>query len=144
MPGAYSLPKLLVIDADDAMRALVREWIAAAGYRVNDRVGSAAHGDADVSLVIVDLCDLPTRGAATVSRVKKLYPAAGVLGLSTQVSRPIRGGMLHALAPGLAALLPKPCTRSELLAAVVCVLAQARVPGADDAALPAHRGGCVR
>ena len=147
MPDSVPAPILLVIDADDAMRALVREWAAMAGYRVHVRASPGAHGDADVNLVIVDLCDLATRGAATVSRVKKLFPAAGVLGLSTQASRPIAGRVLESLAPGLAALLPKPCARGELLAAVAGALGQAtpgRAPHADDAAVPAHPAGSAR
>ena len=144
MPDSAPAPTLVVIDADDAMRALVREWTAAAGYRVHVRAGPGAHGDADVNLVIVDLCDLPTRGAATVSRIKKLYPAAGVLGLSTQASRAIRGGVLQALAPGLAALLPKPCARGELLAAAAAVLGLACERCANDEATRAPRIGCAR
>jgi len=131
-------PSLIVIDADDAMRALVHEWFAGAGYRVAARAAPGLQGDADVRLVVVDLRDLATRGAATVSRVKKLFPAAAVLGLSTQVSRPSSAALRESLAPGLAALYPKPCTRGELLAAAGAAL-RGPAPQADEAAIPAHR-----
>jgi DNA-binding response OmpR family regulator len=126
-------PTVLVIDADEPMRALVQEWLAGAGYAARGRAAPGASGEADVALVVLDLCDLPATGAAAVGRVKTLFPAAAVLGLSTQASRPIAAAVLDGLAPGLAALLPKPCSRTELLAAV----AEALRPGAEDAAFPA-------
>jgi CheY-like chemotaxis protein len=131
-------PSLVVIDADDAMRALVHEWFAGAGYRVAGRAAPGLQGDADVSLVVVDLRDLATRGAATVSRVKTLFPAAAVLGLSTQVSRPPSAALREKLAPGLAALCPKPCTRAELLAAAGAALGVSN-PHVAGAAMPAPR-----
>jgi len=122
-PASVACPALVVIDADDAMRELVREWTAAAGYRVRARASPEPGGDADVNLVVVDLRDPATKGAAIVSRILQLYPAAVVLGLSAQAARPLAGRLAQALAPGLAALLPKPCTRAELLAAVDGLLA---------------------
>jgi DNA-binding NarL/FixJ family response regulator len=129
-------PGILVIDADEPMRALVLEWLAGAGYRA--RGAPAPMPQADVGLVVLDLCDLPARGLAAVRRAKALFPAAAVLGLSTRVSGPLPAAARDALVPGLAALLPKPCTRAGLLAAVALALdAAGGTPAAAPAPAPA-------
>ena len=141
MPDLHAAPTLLVIDADDAMRALVGEWAREAGHVVRERAQVGAHGGADVNLVVVDLCDLATRGAATVSRVQKLFPAAVVVGLSTRAARPMSRDACATIAPGLAALIPKPCTRAELMGAVAEALRGAH---ADAVPAPARRAGSPR
>lgn len=105
------------------MRELLREWASGAGYRVHSRAALGARIEPDVNLVVVDLVDLPTRGSWIVSQVKRLSPAAAVVGISTQLTRALSAGALQALVPGLAALCPKPCSRGELLAAVAQALA---------------------
>ncbi len=107
-----------VIEDDIAMRTLLSEWLSDEGHRVRARAGVGTSARGDVDLVVVDLPDLPTRGAGTVRRVKLLHPGAAVIGLSTQLRHALAGDSRPARALGVDRLVAKPSTRGELLAAV--------------------------
>jgi CheY-like chemotaxis protein len=110
---------IVVIEQDIAMRTLVCEWLEAEGYRVRGRSAGASAVVSGVDLVIVDLLNLPTQGAEAVRQVKSTYPGAMLIGISTQLSRTLGADSPQARALAISGLVTKPCTRNELLAAVV-------------------------
>ncbi|RCW71258.1 response regulator [Pseudorhodoferax soli] len=110
---------IVVIEQDVAMRTLFCEWLAAEGYRVQGRGARGGAVEPGVHLAIVDLLNLPMQGAETVRQVRNIYPGAALIGISTQLRRTLGADAAQARALGVGALVGKPCTRQELLAAVV-------------------------
>lgn len=117
---------VVVIEEDAAMRTLFCEWLSTEGYRVCGCAGPDAVRDDTADLVVVDLLDLPNRGADTVREVKKLYPRAALIGVSTQLSRTLASESTQARSIGVSRLVPKPCTRRELVGAVAEVIGPER------------------
>jgi DNA-binding NtrC family response regulator len=114
---AISMPTILIIEEDISLRSLFKEWLTASDYKVWFRSEVPANRESDVNLVIVDLRNLPTQASAKVSNVKNAFPVAQVIGVSTQLTCAMSGDSSLARTLGVGALLPKPCTHDELLAA---------------------------
>lgn len=124
--------KILVIDEDSAMRFLILEWLRKEGYdvrsvpRLDAAMQSAAKAHSDrPDLAIVDLPHprlWRAAGASDIDAVRISWPNAPVIGISTRLTRTLGRCSDEALALGLSMLLPKPCTREELLDAVVVSL----------------------
>ncbi len=119
MPRVRSMLKVVLIEEDVAMQALIAEWLTQAGYRVEALRSGAATPVAGVDLVIADVPRLREGDALQVHALRASYPGAPVIGLSAQLARSLPGSSDRAQALGVAALLSKPCTAGELLAAVV-------------------------
>lgn len=118
--------KVVLIEEDIAMQALIAEWLTQAGYRVEVSRGGAATPLTGVALVIADLPKLREGDAPHVRALRARYPGAPVIGLSAQLARSLPGSSDRAQVLGVAALLSKPCTSSELLAAVAAAVGPAR------------------
>jgi len=110
---------IVVIEQDIAMRTLFCEWLEAEGYGVRGRSDRPTAIESDIDLVIVDLLNLPTQGAEAVRQVRNTFPGATLIGISTQLSRTLAADSPQARALGVSGLVTKPCTRSELMLAVV-------------------------
>lgn len=125
-PATRDPPMFTVVVLDDnaAIRELISEWLAAAGHDVMDARTIAAccaagePGAGSVGLVLLDLPMLRDGVRTLIERVRATYPDAALLGLSTQVSEALTAASPAARQLGLQGLLPKPCLREELLAAV--------------------------
>jgi CheY-like chemotaxis protein len=122
MPRVRSMLKVVLIEEDIAMQALIAEWLTQAGYGVEASRGGAAVPVADADLLIVDV---PKLRASDALGVRAFYPGAPVIGLSAQLARSLPGSSDRAKSLGVAALLSKPCTASELLDAVAGVIGPA-------------------
>jgi CheY-like chemotaxis protein len=109
---------VVLIEEDIAMQALIAEWLAPAGYRVEALKRSATTPMAGVDLVIIDVPNLRAGDALHMRALRASYPGARVIGLSAQLGRSLPGSSDRALALGVTALLSKPCTSGELLDAV--------------------------
>jgi len=118
------MPNILIIEDDSSLRALFREWLSARGHGVLSRADVEPNRGAEVDLAIVDLRNLRTEEGNSVSQVKKAFPNVRVIGLSTQLTHVVNGDSPRAVALGVCALLPKPCSREELLSAVRSAFAQ--------------------
>ncbi|MDM0036927.1 response regulator [Variovorax sp. J22P271] len=125
------MSKIIVIEEDGAMRVLISEWLASEGHEVRSlmRHGGPfdAAADATVDLVVLDLPHPRSRGGDTaraVHAVHDAYPHSSIIGISTQVPRSLGSDSDVARALGVSRLLAKPCTREELLDAVVATLAE--------------------
>lgn len=111
-----------VLEDDLPMRALLAEWLAGEGYRVRACAGFGDRVRTDVDAVVVDLTDLPARGAETIRRVKSLYAGAALIGISTQWCEAAGGDSRQARDLGVHRLVSKPCSRRELTSAVAGAL----------------------
>ncbi len=117
------MPRVIVMDEDEPLRALLAEWLMSAGYSVREAsLRDLATGEA-VELLVIDLPRPRLNGAAVVACLRAAHPAAALLGLSTQLreSLPPHSPLVREL--GLHRLLAKPCSRQELLAAAAEALA---------------------
>ncbi len=115
--------RIALIESDDLMRALALRWLAEAGHEV--RAVSPCGGEAMPGFDLV-VANVPSpRGAEELlCRLRSLY-AAPVLLVSARLQR---GQCCSATLPcqlGVRAVLSKPFTRRELLAAVARALAAA-------------------
>ncbi len=111
-----------VIEDDLAMRALLCEWLAGEGYRVQAHASIGAAVKTGVDAVVVDLSNLQVQGVEIVRHVKRVYAGSALIGISTQVGESRASHSRQARALGLARLVPKPCSRLELLTAVATAI----------------------
>lgn len=118
------MSSIVIIEGDDLMCSLIKEWLAAAGYSVREAASAGAaanHGD----LVIVDL-SMPRRaGAATVRKVHQANPGVPVIAISAQFHPSLERSQDAARCLGARRLIAKPFTRDDLLTAVQAVIGPA-------------------
>lgn len=107
-----------VIEDDAAMRTLLVEWLADAGYRVRGHGHAVPVNASTADAVVVDVSNLPLQGAGAIHHARTRFASRAVVGLSTRLLRPLSRDSLQARALGLDELLPKPCSRETLVGAV--------------------------
>jgi CheY-like chemotaxis protein len=113
-------PLVRVIDPDRAAQELLQEWLRRAGYRVDDGTDGAA------AVLIVDV-PFTRRGAPEQLReLARRHPGTPILALSPTLFSHVRCDGDCARALGVAAVLPKPVSREQLIAAVRDVLERGR------------------
>jgi DNA-binding response OmpR family regulator len=117
---------IVVIDGDIAIRTLFCEWLETRGWLARGRSERSAAVEPDVDLVVLDLPNLSIQGNETVRQAKSSYPGAAIIGTSTRLNRRLPADSTHARSLSVDGLVPKPCTREELLAAVADAAGPAR------------------
>src|SRR5438046_6544444 len=150
-----SLPHIVVVEDEPAIRRGVTDALRVSGYEVSE----AADGDAGlevalrdgVGLVLLDLL-LPRRdGLEVLAELRKVRPALPVIILTARGSEDDR---VRGLRMGADDYVAKPFSARELLARVEAVLRRARPrsangtaradwPPADAGAYSARRGGAT-
>lgn len=117
-----AVSSIVIIENDDPMRGLLKEWLTAAGYTVRERKLRELPADERADVVIVDLYMPRHAGFEIVRAVKQAYPGAAVIAMSAQVSPGLADSSRAAQALGAQWLIAKPFTREDLLGAVRAVL----------------------
>ncbi len=113
-------PRILVVNADRGVAALIEEWLGACGYAVescNDCTPCPG-SNGRFALVIVDI-PTPRHGAnERIQRIACDHPGTPVIALSSQFFPGVErtGGVARAL--GVASVLAKPLSRDHLVNAV--------------------------
>ena len=103
------------------MRALLREWLSAAGYRVHEAGPRGLSREGTEDLVIASVSMPKQAGAQLLREVQAAHPGTPLIAISGQ----FRSGLAVA---GAAAQMPvqrvlaKPLTRGDLLAAVRAII----------------------
>ena len=110
---------VLVVDDDAAIRAVLRQMLEFGGFRVSE-AGDGHEANALLAvepfdLVLVDLIMPEQEGLETITGLRRNYPALKIIAISGAFG----GGFLEmARYLGADLALPKPISRSDLLAAV--------------------------
>jgi two-component system, OmpR family, response regulator len=123
-PPAPAAPRVLVIDADPALTALLDEWLCALGWSVVHGTGGKSVGESvdndggRFDLLIVDVPYPRQGGVDLVARVAARHPKTPILALSSTFFAGIEchGPVAHAL--GVDCVLAKPARREALTNAV--------------------------
>jgi len=120
---------IVVVEPDMAVRALLGEWLGAAGHAVAafGRLEPARPALPGADLLILAMPPPRLPRIDLLAPVRARHPGLPAIGLSASLGRSLPGDSAPARAQGLASLLAKPFERAELLAAVAAALAR---PGA--------------
>jgi DNA-binding response OmpR family regulator len=117
-----NMSRIVVIEDDRLMRALLIEWLSAEGYQVDgiERVPAGTYNPAD--LVIIDVYMPRDTGIESVCRARKSYPQVPIIAISGQFTRAVRTAGPAAQALGVARVIAKPFDRQTLIGSVRAVL----------------------
>jgi CheY-like chemotaxis protein len=108
------MTRVLLVDADDALRGLIEEWLADEDWSLVDH-----HPD----VVLVDLPSPREHGTGVLTRISNKHPHAPVVALSSSFFDGIDSNGAIARQLGVASVLPKPLTRDALVSALRHALA---------------------
>ena len=113
---------IVVYEENDLMRALLKEWLDEAGYRVSTPAGGPAQSPPRADLVIVSVTLPRLEGAGKVRDVRKAHPGARVIALSGQFRSGLSEAGATARALGVEQVLAKPLSRTHLLDSIRAIL----------------------
>lgn len=113
---------VVIYEENYLMRALLKEWLSQAGYRVREGSvhGQQPAGTAD--LVITNVYMPKQAGVQQVRRVQAAYPGTPVIAISGQFSSGVPGEGTTAQLLGVQRVLAKPLNRGDLLDAVRAII----------------------
>lgn len=121
------MARILVIDDEDGVRAIVREMLERAGYEVLDAPeggkGLELLRERPVDLVITDLFMPEKEGIATIRELRRNFPNVKIIAMSGGGRTRNLDILSDAKRLGAARTLTKPFDPQEMLAAVEEVLA---------------------
>jgi CheY-like chemotaxis protein len=116
------MSSIVIYEADDLMRGLLREWLTGAGYRVSAVTLCSPLSRLEADLVIVDI-EMPKHtGSSVADRIRAAYPGTPIIAISAQFRAGLStaGTIAHSL--GVAQVIAKPLTRDALLGAVSAMI----------------------
>jgi CheY-like chemotaxis protein len=116
---------IVIYEENDLMRALLREWLSEAGYRVRagSRCGVQSGGPAD--LVIVSVYMPKHAGAQLVRETQAAHPGTPLIAISGQFRSGLSANGATAQSLGVQQVIAKPLTRTALLEAVRAIIGAA-------------------
>lgn len=121
---------IVIYEANDLMRGLLREWLSDAGYRVSALTPEEAPSAGRADLVIASLYRPRQNGAELVHDIQAAHPGAPVIALSAQFRSGLSAIGSTARALGVEHVIAKPLLRADLLGAVCAILSSQRgAPG---------------
>src|SRR5262252_5222394 len=121
--GAAMQARILVVDTDRALRALLEEWLESLGRVVEQSDdANADNAGSRVDLVIVDVPNPKRDGCDLLKKLADAHPGIPIIALSSTFFPRIEstGGVARTL--GVACVLPKPVGRESLITAVRSLL----------------------
>lgn len=120
------MSKIVVIEEDALMQALLLEWLRADGYSVRAAAPGEAAMPGRTDLIIVDVYMPRHEGAQRLCEVKAAYPQVPLIAISGQFRAGLAGPCGAADALGVLQVIAKPFSQGDLLAAVHDVIGPAR------------------
>jgi len=116
------MSRILVIDDDEQVRALLSEILRRAGHDVAEAVngadGLAQYQARPADLVITDLIMPEKEGVETILELRKAYPTVRIIAISGGGRAGPRNLLPIAAAVGARRVIVKPFSRQEILEAV--------------------------
>jgi DNA-binding response OmpR family regulator len=118
---------IVIIEDDELMDALLKEYLSEAGYRVRPCALSEPN-DAAPDLVILDVFMPRSMGVERLRAVRAAHPGTPLIAISGQFCSGLArcGTTAHAL--GVERVIAKPFNRDELLDAVCAVIGPPESP----------------
>jgi CheY-like chemotaxis protein len=109
---------IVIYEENDLMRALLKEWLSGAGYRVRAAAPRDAQAGGAADLVIVSVYMPKQAGAQLVREVQAAHPGTPLIAISGQFRSGLSavGATAHTL--GVQQVIAKPLSRCDLLEAV--------------------------
>jgi len=123
--GVGTRLEIMIYEEDNLTRALLREWLNEAGYRVRTGVLCAAPAISSVDLVIVSLYMPKLAGAHCIGIIRAAHPGTPVIAISGQFRSGLSAAGPIAQTLGAQKVVAKPLVRSELLEAVRSMIGKA-------------------
>lgn len=121
------MPRILVIDDDQAIRELLRAVLEAEGHEVTDapdgNKGIEIYRDQPADVIVTDMIMPEKPGWETILELKREFPDLKAIGISAGAQQGPFGYLRLAKRFGAKRILTKPVKRKELLAAIEDVLA---------------------
>jgi CheY-like chemotaxis protein len=115
------MSRILIIDDDPALRALMRVMLATAGHEVQEagdgKAGVARYRQKRSDVVITDILMPEQEGLETIRELRHLDPLVKIIAMSVAGDGP-SGHLRIAVKLGARRILHKPFSRDQLLAAV--------------------------
>jgi DNA-binding response OmpR family regulator len=108
---------IVIYEEDDLTRALLRQWLTEAGYRVHIGIPGGAV-DAVADLVIVNVSMPKHAGAQCVRGIQAVHPNTPIIAISAQFRPGLSAGGAAAQTLGVQQVIAKPLVRTHLLEAV--------------------------
>jgi two-component system phosphate regulon response regulator OmpR len=120
---------IVLYEENDLMRALLKEWLGEAGYRVSALAPREKPPELAADLVIVSVYMPKHIGAQMVRRVRARHPGAPVIAISGQFRSDLCdiGGSARAL--GVEQVIAKPLSRANLLESIRAMMCRRAQPG---------------
>ena len=116
------MPYIVIYEENDLMRALLKEWLSEAGYRVRAAAPREAQLGGTADLVIVSVYMPKNGGAHLVREIQAAHPGAPMIALSGQFRSGLSAAGATAQALGVQQVIAKPLSRADLLAAVCAIM----------------------
>jgi CheY-like chemotaxis protein len=121
------MQRVLIIDDDEQVRALLHEILDRAGYEVTEAAngleGLNLYRAGPVDLVITDLLMPEKEGVETIVELRREFPDARIIAMSGGGRNAGRDYLSIAAQLGAGATMAKPFSRQEVLNAIRDVLA---------------------
>jgi DNA-binding response OmpR family regulator len=112
-----TVPSIVIYEEDDLMRALLKEWLSQAGYRVLKASPRGVKGDDTADLVIVSVY-MPKQGCLQLREIRAAHPRTPLIAISGQFRSGLPAAGMAARMLGVQRVLAKPLDRCDLLEAV--------------------------
>jgi len=117
---------IVIIEDDELMDALLKEYLSEAGYRVCPGALSETTADAAPDLVILDVFMPRSMGVDRLRAVRAAHPGTPLIAISGQFCSGLARCGTTANALGVERVVAKPFNRDELLDAVRAVIGPPR------------------
>lgn len=111
------MTRVLIVERDSLLRALIGEWLAAAGVQPVYPGADVGSMGPDVDAIVVDV-ENPRQAHEVLLPWRRAYPKAVIIAVSGRFLGTCATGDAVASRLGATKILAKPFTRSELWAAL--------------------------
>jgi CheY-like chemotaxis protein len=113
---------IAIYEENDLMRALLKEWLSEAGYRVREVAPRGVQRVSTEDLVIASVYMPKHAGAQMLRDVQAAHPGTPLIAISGQFRSGLSAAGTTAQMLGVERVLAKPLTRDDLLEAVRAII----------------------